>query len=63
MACRQLGYTGADEIASENPEHNQRALKNVHCIGNELTLGDCITDWTSGTCSYGYAGVTCSGKV
>ncbi|XP_068722638.1 deleted in malignant brain tumors 1 protein-like [Montipora capricornis] len=60
VACRQLGYTGADEIISKIPEHNQRALKNVHCIGNESTLADCITDWTSGTCSDGYAGVACS---
>ena len=62
MACRQLGFGGAEAIARETTRLNRGSLKSVHCKGNENTLGDCITDWNSTACGNGYAGVTCSGK-
>lgn len=61
VACRQLGYSGADGIKHETPANVQSSLKNVRCKGNENTLGDCIHDWSVGNCNHGYAGVICSG--
>lgn len=62
VACRQLGYPGADRIIPENGTNIGVSLKNVHCNGHEDTLGDCIQDWSLENCNYGHAGVVCSGK-
>lgn len=61
VACRQLGYSGADSITSETGARITSSLKRVQCKGNENTLGDCDHDgWSVGNCSYGYAGVICT---
>ena len=63
MACRQLGFPGADSITREAAGSITSSLKRVQCKGNEDTLGDCIHGgWSVGNCNYGYAGVICSGK-
>ena len=64
MACRQLGYSGATGITRETPGASPGlGLNNLQCKGNENALGDCVVHWTSGSCGYGFAGVTCSGMV
>lgn len=64
VACRQLGYSGATGITRETPRASPvNGLNNLRCKGNENALGDCVRDWTSGSCGYGFAGVTCSGMV
>lgn len=64
MACRQLGYSGATGITRETPRASPvNGLKKLQCMGNENALGDCVLDWTSESCGYGLAGVTCSGMV
>ena len=64
VACRQLGYSGADSITRETAASMMSSLKKVQCKGNENTLGDCDHDgWSVGNCSYGYAGVLCTGML
>lgn len=64
VACRQLGYSGADAITRETGAGISSSLKKVQCKGNENTLGDCDHDgWSVGNCGYGYAGVTCTGML
>ena len=64
VACRQLGYSGADSITRETAGSFSRSLKKVQCKGNETTLGDCVHDGLSGgSCNYGYAGVICTGML
>ena len=64
VACRQLGYSGAESITRETAASITSSLKKVQCKGNEITLGDCDHDgWSVGSCSYGYAGVVCTGML
>ena len=64
VACRQLGYSGADSITRETAAGITSSLKKVQCKGNENTLGDCDHDgWSVGNCSYGYAGIICTGML
>ena len=64
VACRQLGYSGADAITRETGAGISSSLKKVQCKGNENTLEDCDHDgWSVGNCGYGYAGVTCTGML
>ena len=64
VACRQLGYSGATGITRETPRASPgNGLNNLQCKGNENALGDCVRDWTSESCDYGFAGITCSGMV
>ena len=64
VACRQLGFSGADSITRETGMGIASSLKRVQCKGNENTLGDCVhDDWSVGNCSYGYAGVICTGML
>lgn len=64
VACRQLGYSGADAVTRDTGAGISSSLKKVQCKGNENTLGDCDHDgWSVGNCTYGYAGVTCTGML
>lgn len=64
VACRQLGYSGATGITSKTPAVSPgNGLNTLQCRGNENALGDCVLGWKVTSCSYGFAGVTCSGMV
>ncbi|KAJ7383552.1 hypothetical protein OS493_027215, partial [Desmophyllum pertusum] len=61
VACRQLGFSGADSGTRVTATGVTSSLKKVQCTGSENTLGDCVhNDWSVGNCSFGFAGVICT---
>ena len=65
VVCRMIGYSGAQKINKHTVTGStpRIGLKDVRCHGSENSLGECThSGWSVLNCSYGYAGVVCSGK-
>jgi len=68
VVCKELGFGNAVDVRVKSfygPGSGQIWLDQLHCIGTELTIGNCLHDeWGLHNCGHDEdAGVRCSGGI
>ena len=62
VVCRELSF-GRPTLGFYGSGSDQRCLGNVNCVGTELTIAQCTSDYWYIDLSETDAGVICAGKL